>query len=85
MKAIQWSCAEINPMTEVPATHPETVIPVRKPLKQRSMMRAARERPDFVVLPTASETAKQPIGNPIPIRTAVDEIHKSRIMGGKEV
>jgi len=38
-----------------------------------------------VVLPTASETAKQPIGNPIPIRTAVDEIHKSRIMGGKEV
>jgi hypothetical protein len=78
MKAIQWSCAEINPMTEVPATHPDTVIPVWKPPKQRSMMRGARESPDVVVLPTTSETAKQPIGNPIPIRTAVDEIHMSR-------
>jgi hypothetical protein len=34
-------------------------------------MRAARERPDRIVLPIASETAKQSIERPIPIRTGV--------------
>lgn len=39
MKAIQGSFAEINPMTEIPATQPSTVMPVWNPPKQRAMMR----------------------------------------------
>ncbi len=78
MKAIQWSYAEINPMTEIPATQPSTVMPVWNPPKQRAMIRAALESPDFVVLPTARETAKQSRESPIPIRNGGQEIHWCR-------
>ena len=40
MKAIQWSYAEIYPMTENPATQPSAVTPARNPPELRAMMSA---------------------------------------------
>ena len=71
-------------LTDIPATQPSTVMPAWNPPKQRAMMNAARESPDFVVLPTARETAKQSIESPIPIRTGVRKSIGARIVG-KEI
>lgn len=43
----------------------------REPAKKRAVMRAARESLDSVVLPMTSETAKQYIETPIPVRIGV--------------
>jgi len=56
---------------DTPATHPIRVIPAWNTPKQSATMAAAWRRRVFIVVPTASETAKQSIERPIPMMAGV--------------
>jgi hypothetical protein len=75
----------MNPIKDTPATQPITVIPAWNAPKQRAMMVAAYISRVFVVVPMASETAKQSIERPIPIRAGVRRSMSACRVGGESL
>jgi hypothetical protein len=66
---------------DTPASQPIAVIPAWNAPKQRAIMVAALISRVFVVVPIASETAKQSIERPMPMRAGVRISILADIMG----